>query len=285
MSVNNIILVFIFFCSTKYIPLFLYFSYLLYEISMVKNNDMEIANEYLQRSELAVNVTNRIVASIRIQRLRIKKNKKMKGGRSKKKCLEDWKTGVNLYRFSVFYCELDSLSLLNVIGKFAHENVETKILLDEERRNRSAIESKLIALLTESDRKVSMYEGKFRNLFRKDKARGPAKSKSFHLLSKSQQRRTRKSIEEVCGENLWFLEQFNFKATKIVIFNEEKCALETINLVGENNVNLPELTNENVNNVNMLLLVKDKFNISDAVFKELSQLCVGMPTFLHLKIN
>ena len=110
---------------------------------MVKNNDMEIANEYLQRSELAVNVTNRIVASIRIQRLRINKNKKMKGGRSKKKCLEDWKTGVNLYQFSVFYCELDSLSLLNVIGKFAHENVETKILLDEERRNRSAIESKL----------------------------------------------------------------------------------------------------------------------------------------------
>ena len=198
----------------------------------------EIANEYLQHSELAVNVTNRIVASIRIQRLRINKNKKMKGGRSKKKCLEDWKTGVNLYRFSVFYCELDSLSLLNVIGKFAHENVETMILLDEERKNRSAIESKLIALLTESDRKVSMYEGKFRNLFRKDKARGPAKSKSFHLLSKSQQRSTRKSIEEVCGENLWFLEQFNFKATKIEIFNEEKCALETINLVGENNVNL-----------------------------------------------
>ena len=245
---------------------------------MVKNNDIEIAEEYLQRSELAVNVTNRIVANIRIQRLRINKNKKMKGGRSKKKCLEDWKTGVNLYRFSVFYCELDSLSLLNVIGKFAHENEETKILLDEERRNRSAIESKLIALLTESERKVSMYEGKFRNLFRRDKARGPAKSKSFNLLSKSQQRRTRKSIEEVCGENLWFLEQFNFKATKIEIFNEEKCALETINLVGENNVNLPELTNENVDNVSMLLLVKDKFNISDAVFNELSQLCVGMPT-------
>ena len=55
---------------------------------MVKNNDMEIANEYLQRSELAVNVTNRIVASIRIQRLRINKNKKMKGGRSKKNVLK-----------------------------------------------------------------------------------------------------------------------------------------------------------------------------------------------------
>ena len=56
-----------------------------------------------------------------------------------------------------------------MFGKFAHENVETKNLLEEERRNRSAIESKLITLLTESDRKVSMYEGKFRNLFRKDK--------------------------------------------------------------------------------------------------------------------
>ena len=44
---------------------------------MVKNNDIEIAEEYIQRSELAVNVTNRIVANIRIQRLRItNKNKK-----------------------------------------------------------------------------------------------------------------------------------------------------------------------------------------------------------------
>ena len=43
--------------------------------------------------------------------------------------------------------------------------------------------------------------------------------------------------------------------------------------------NLPEHAYENVDNVNMLLLVKDKFNISDAVFKELSQLCVGLLTF------
>ena len=73
----------------------------------------------------------------------------------------------------------------------------------------------------------------------------------------------------MCGAKLWFLEQFNFKATKIEIFNEEKCALETINL-----------TNENIDNVNMLLLVK--YNISDAVFKELSQLCNGMPTFYSI---
>ena len=88
------------------------------------------------------------------------------------------------------------------------------------------------------------------------------------------------------GEDFWFLEQLNFDATKIEIFNEKKCALETINLVGENNINLPELTNENVDNVNMqLLLVKDKFNILFAVFKELSQLCVGMPTFYKIKIS
>ena len=45
------------------------------------------------------------------------KSKKMKAGRSKKKCLEDWEKCVNLYQFTVFYRELDSLSLLNVIGK------------------------------------------------------------------------------------------------------------------------------------------------------------------------
>ena len=76
MSVNNIILVFIFFCSTKYIPLFIYFSYLLYEISMVKTNDIEIAEEYLQRPELAVNVTNRIVANITITNKQEQKNER-----------------------------------------------------------------------------------------------------------------------------------------------------------------------------------------------------------------
>ena len=46
-------------------------------------------------------------------------------------------------------------------------------------------------------------------------------------------------------------------------------------------------TNENLDDVNMVLLVKHKFNISDAAFKELSQLCSGMPTFhgIAQKIN
>ena len=58
----------------------------------MKNDDVEISEEFLKRSELAVNVANRIVSNIRIQRLRItNENKKMKGGRSKQKCLEDWK--------------------------------------------------------------------------------------------------------------------------------------------------------------------------------------------------
>ena len=135
--------------------------------------------------------------------------------------------------------------MLNNNGKFAHENVETKQLLEEERRKHSAIKSKYI---------------------------------SCNLLSKSQQCCIRKSIE-VCRGKLWFFEQFNFKANKIEICNEEKFAIETIYLVGENNVNLPELTNENVDDVNMLLLVEEKFNTSDPEFKELSQLCVGMPTF------
>ena len=120
-----------------------------------------------------------------------------------------------MYQCTVFYRELDSLSLLSVIGKFAHENVETKNLLEEERRNRSAIESKLITLLTESDRKVSIYEGKFRNLFRKDKARVPAKSKSFNPLRKSQQRRTRKSIEVCVEKNYGFWSSLISKLPKL----------------------------------------------------------------------
>ena len=60
----------------------------------------------------------------------------MKGGEVKRNVCRLEK-GVNLYQFIVFYCELDSLSLLNFIGKFA---------LEEERRNLSAIESKLITL-------------------------------------------------------------------------------------------------------------------------------------------
>ena len=54
------------------------------------------------------------------------KKKKLRGGRSKEKCLDDWEKGVILYQCFVFYCELNLLSLLNILAKYAHENGETK---------------------------------------------------------------------------------------------------------------------------------------------------------------
>ena len=133
------------------------------------------------------------------------------------------------------------------------------------------------ALLTRSEGKVNYYKEKVRNLCQDDGK--PTKSISYEDSSRSQQFRVKKvlrgSVKNICCS--WSI--------SIDAFNESKNTMETIKILDEEISPMP--TKENLDDVHMVLLVKDKFNISDAAFKELSQLCSGMPTFhgIAQKIN
>ena len=175
--------------------------------------------------------------------------------------------------------------MLNLINQLQNDNIESNNLVEAERNSHLEKELNYNALLTRSEEKVNCYKEKFRNFCLDDGKRGPTKSKSYGDLSRSQQFCIKKDIEKKCKKKLLFMEHFNFKATTLDIFNESKNTMEAIKLLDEEITPMPTI--ENLDDVNMVLLVKDKFNISDAAFKELSQLCSGMPTFhgIAQKIN
>ena len=83
---------------------------------------------------------------------------------------------------------------------------------------------------------------------------------------------------------LSFLESYDFLATKVEIYNYETDSYEVLSLVdegvfGEKAV----LDQDDLQSVNMMLYVKEKFGISNQVYHELSMSCKSMPRSWKLR--
>lgn len=84
---------------------------------------------------------------------------------------------------------------------------------------------------------------------------------------------------------LSFLGLYNFIATKI-----DTNQYETFNLVGEGELTFTEsdpkeLTNDGLDNINMWLYLKDKFNISNEAWHEISMKANGVPNTYSIKTS
>lgn len=84
---------------------------------------------------------------------------------------------------------------------------------------------------------------------------------------------------------LSFLGLYNFIATKI-----DTNQYETFNLVGEGELTFTEsdpkeLTNDDLDNINMWLYLKDKFNISKEAWHEISMKANGVPNTYSIKTS
>lgn len=133
---------------------------------------------------------------------------------------------------------------------------------------------------------MAFYKKKFVQLAKKvikngKKGRGPAKKK-FNDYSKHHQKRIKNLLKEECQSTLSFLGLYNFIATKIKVLNTDTNQYETFNLVGEGELTLTEsdpkeLTNDDLDNINMWLYLKDKFNISNETWHEISMKANGVP--------
>ena len=101
---------------------------------------------------------------------------------------------------------------------------------------------------------------------------GPAKKK-LNYYSKQ---------KEECQTTLSFFGLYNFVATKIEVLNTETNQYETFNLVGEGELPFTEsdpkaLNNDDIDNINMWLYLKDKFNISNEAWHEIAIKANGLP--------
>ena len=105
------------------------------------------------------------------------------------------------------------------------------------------------------------------------KGRRPAKKK-FSDHSKHHQKRIKNPLKK-CQTTLSFLRLYNFNATKIEVLNTDNNQHETFNLVEEGELSFTEsdpkeLTNDDLDNINVGLYLKDKFNISHEALHEIA---------------
>ena len=122
------------------------------------------------------------------------------------------------------------------------------------------------------------------------KGRGHSNKKS-HDYFKHHQKRIKTQLKEECQTTLSFLGLYNFIATKIEVLNTDTNQYETFNLVGEGELTLTdsdpkELTNDDLDdldNINMWLYLKDKFNISNEAWHEIAMKANGVPNTYSIK--
>ena len=111
-------------------------------------------------------------------------------------------------------------------------------------------------------------------LQKEQKSRGPAKRKHFQItLHKKHQSRVQEQMVTDCETSLSFLGLHYFVGTKIEIFNENTHEYETLNLVDEEHIQTSsqteELTNENIDEVNLPLYIKERFDVSNEAYHKL----------------
>ena len=75
-------------------------------------------------------------------------------------------------------------------------------------------------------------------------------------------------MKEECQATLSFLGLYNFIATKVEVFNSDTNKYETFNLIDDDEIQFTdsetnELTDKDLDDLNMWIYLKDKFNISN----------------------
>ena len=113
--------------------------------------------------------------------------------------------------------------------------------------------------------------------------RGPNKQKKFSEYTKQHQARIKKGMKEDCKATLSFLGMYNFIATKVEVLDNETQQYETISLIENGELQLldtepKELTDSDMDDINMWIYIKDKFNLSNEAWHELAMKCKDMPT-------
>jgi len=100
--------------------------------------------------------------------------------------------------------------------------------------------------------------------------------------SKRRQTRVKNQLKEKSQSTLAFLGLHNFIATKIEVLNSDTNQCETFHLVGEGKLEFTETQQEettdvDLDNINMWLYLKEKFNISNEAWHEIAMKAKGVP--------
>lgn len=211
---------------------------------------------------------------------------KTQGGNGMRKLFAMWSNGkYSTWNFKIYYNELDCARLQNENIKLTGLKRKLENDLEEERVKKAKIEEKLKEAVCQNKEITGKFRKKFKSLVQKlmklqkeEKTRGSAKKKSFSSYSRRQQSRIRKQMVTDCETSLSFLGLHNFVATKVEVFNENTHEYETIT---EENIHPSSqtevLTDQDIDEIHLLLYSKERFNVSNEAYHELSMICKDLP--------
>ena len=106
--------------------------------------------------------------------------------------------------------------------------------------------------------------------------------KEFSNYTTCHKARIRKNMKQDCQATLSFLGVHNFLATKVEVYNSDEERYEMISSVEDDKLPLlgsetKELSNKDLDDLNLWIYIKDKFNISHEAWHELAMKSKDMP--------
>ena len=278
------------------------YSKLLYELykSLTKQEQVgsdqmcflkELAKQACEMSGVpGVTISDRIIQAFKTKLWALKQAMaQAKGGGPIKRLLAKWTTGrYATWSFKIYYHELEAERLQQENNCLRAEKRKLENDLDQLECKKAKIEDKLKEAVAKNQKTNEKFKKKFKAITRKlirqqrrQRSRGSTASKAFFEYSKRHQSRIRKQMVDDCEASLAFLGLHNFIATKVEVYNENNQQYETINLINEDEIDpssdTETITNEEIDEINLLLYTKERFNISNDAYHELSMTCKDLP--------
>lgn len=253
----------------------------------------KLVEQALQMSNVqGVQVSSRLIQQFKTKIWRLNETMvkaKRSGGKGFKSLMSKWTSGrYSTWKFKIYYSELELDKVKQLNGTLVEQNRQLAGDLGEERLKNATIENKLKQAIATNQATTGDLKKKFKRLALKflkqqrgQTSRGPSKKKKYSEYSRRHQSRVKKQMVTDCETSLSFLGLNNFIATKVEVFNEITHEYEMITLLDEEEVDTSchteTLTDEEIDKINLLLYTKDRFNISNEAYHELSMTCNGLP--------
>ena len=111
--------------------------------------------------------------------------------------------------------------------------------------------------------------------------------KPYEQLSERQKRRMKRRRESTCEASLSWLDQDGYEPLSVEVRNRETGNIEKISLKRHDMEELfgseSSITESEMDELNMMLYVKDRYNVSDGAYHEMAKVCKEMPRQYKLK--
>ena len=105
--------------------------------------------------------------------------------------------------------------------------------------------------------------------------------KPYEEFSERQRCHIKRGRETACEASLAWLEQEGYEAVSVEVKNKETGNIEQISLNRQDMEELfgsgSQITESEIDKLNMMLYVKDRYNVSDGAYHEMAKICREMP--------